>query len=465
VIKMLFFDYRDFEIVDGLERKIEPPRKHRGNPVLVSDHPGEGNSMSFYGSVIRRPTDGLWQMWYTVRSPKIGSAAVCAESDDGIVWRRPAFDVARMGRKKTHIVFADYPHGLTVIYDEAEERPGWKYKLMAGAAPSHRISAYRSADGVHWLPAAENPVIGTNPDCPMSLHRARDGRYVLYCRPGFADRRVGRRESWDFRHWTEPRTVYDQEPGDHPQTQFYGLGATPYGPYEIGTLWVYHTDPDDMDFYKMKGHQQPELVYTRTGHAWRRAALGTPWIRLGRAGSWEWGNIQCASSPVLLDDEIRFYYVGMKSAHGTRGYRGKGPRCGIGFASMKPDRFVAMRTRRSGRVLTRPFWTETPRFFINARTSREGVIRAAVLDLEGKPIRGFDAGNCVPVTGDSTRHELRWRNDPDRSALAHREIRLDVRIRKGKLYALCSGSPEEERRYQEFRIPGFMRMELEKGRM
>jgi hypothetical protein len=280
MLKLLFCDYRDFEIVDGFTRVVLPPRKSQRNPVLLSDHPVEGDWTSLYGSVIRRPQDGLWQMWYTVRPPAGGRALAYAESEDGMEWHRPASDVVVIDDQETHLVSDQDPHGASVIYDERDERPGWGYKLLTGAAPPDRISAYRSGDGIHWLPAVENPVIGANPDCPMSLHRAHEGRYVLYCRPGWADRRVARRESWDFRHWSEPRIVMDQEPGDHPQMQFYGLGAIPYGDYEIGTRWICHTEAKDMGFWRMHGRQQAELAYTRSSYAWHRAELGQAWISL-----------------------------------------------------------------------------------------------------------------------------------------------------------------------------------------
>ncbi len=61
-VKFLFLDYRQFEVVDGFTRQLEPPRKY-GKSLFVSDQPWEGNWIQLYGSVIRRP-DGLWQMWY-----------------------------------------------------------------------------------------------------------------------------------------------------------------------------------------------------------------------------------------------------------------------------------------------------------------------------------------------------------------------------------------------------------------
>jgi hypothetical protein len=217
----------------------------------------------------------------------------------------------------------------------------------------------------------------------MSFHRAYDGRSVLYCRPGWVDCSVSRRESWDPRHWSEPYIAIDQEPGDHPQTQFYGLGAIPYGPSEIGTLWCYHTDAEDMGFWKMHGHHQPGLVCARSGYAWHHAELGRPWIPLGQEDTWEWGGIQPASAPMLRDGKIRFYYVAICTEHGAEAHGGPNPRCGLGLAWMKPDRFVGVTSPAERHILTRAFWTETPEFYINADMTSGGQLWAEVQDLEG----------------------------------------------------------------------------------
>jgi hypothetical protein len=463
VIKFLFLDFRAVETVDGFERRLEAPRKRRENPLLQSDDPAEGNSMSMYGSVVQRE-DGLFQMWYTVNHPTLYGAMAYAQSEDGLHWQRPALDVVKYKGRRTHLVFAKSPHGTTILYDRAESRSGWKYKMLTGAAPSHRICAFRSADGIHWVDAAENPVTGSNPDCPMSLHRAADGHYVAYHRPGFGDRRVARSESWDFAHWSQPHIVIDQEAGDGPQTQFYGMGSIPYGPYELGTLWIYRTDPANMDFYKMRGGQQhAELAYCRSGYAWHRAALGEPFIPHGRAGSWDGGCLQAASSPLLLEDEIRFYYAGQRPLHSeSKDWKGKEPRCGIGLASCKPDRFVSLTAARRGKLLTRPFWTQTPLFFINADVAKGGQVRMGVLDSDGKAIQGFGIADCLPVTGDSIQHAVVWRGQGDASVLANRQIRLQVEARNARLYSLFSGTAEESRRYWEFRIPYFLAMDLER---
>lgn len=467
MIKFLFFDYRQLERIDGFVRTLMPPQRRTAEPLLTSQQTWGTDFLTTYGSVIRRPGDGLFQLWYTTLSPDGKLLLAYAESPDGLVWERPALDILKIKGRKTNVVFDQDPHGSAVIYDDTDSRPGWKYKMMTGAAPSGRISVFRSADGMHWSPAAENPVIGSNPDCPMSFCRLPDGRFVAYHRPGFADRRVGRTESWNFRNFSEAAVVMEPDQNDPPNTQLYGMGAAVYGAYMIGTLWVYHTDVDEMGFYKMTGYQAPELVHSRGTVCWHRTAQGVPWIPVEKdKRRFDSGQVQPVSAPVFLEDEVRFYYVGQRERHGAKmEWAGPPPRAGLGLASCKPDRFVAVTAKGDGRLLTRPFWTETPRFCVNAKVTRGGWLRAEILTVEGTPIPGFRLQDCLPVTGDSTEHVLAWRGSPDAAVLANREIRLRLTCRNTELYSLFAGTPAETKRYWDFRIATFVNMEAEKARL
>jgi len=453
MIKFLFFDYRQFEQVDGFTRRLEPPRKH-GEPLFTStQQPWYKNYLQLYGSVIRRP-DGPFQMWYSTGGWNEMHVAY-AESDDGIDWRHPKLDIVRCKRRKTSIVMAGRAIGAAVIYDEREPRETWRYKMLCAPDPPVRIGAFRSADGIHWAPAAENPVIGTHPDGPICLMRQTDGRYVAYHRPSHGDRRVARTESWDFVNWSETKAVLEPDQDDPTNIQFYGMGAIPYGEYEIGTLWIYRTVPDDMSWTKFfGGAQYPELTHSRGGYAWHRTAQGTPWIGLSKdEGALERCQIRMASQPVLMEDEIRYYYAGCKSCHGEEGKPIAGPRWGLSFASCKPDRFVSVTARQRGRILTRPFWVDTPEFFVNAKVSRSGHIRAEITDIDARPIPGFEMRNGLHVKGDSCYHELTWRHGPDPSGLANREIRIRLEVQKAKLYSIAAGSEPEARRYWDFTLP------------
>ncbi|MBM4086315.1 MAG: hypothetical protein FJ272_16140 [Planctomycetes bacterium] len=457
MIKLLFLDYRQFERVDGFQRQLEPPRKH-GAPLLASDQePWERNLLQFYGSVLRRP-DGIFQMWYSAggfSQMKIGYA----ESEDGIAWRRPALGVMEWQGRKTNIVMDGCPIGATVIYDEREPRETWRYKMLCAPEPVTRISAFRSADGIHWTPAAENPVLGVHPDGPMGLLRQRDGRYAAYHRPGLGDRRVARSESWDFAHWSEPKVVVEPDQDDPTNVQFYGMGAILYGAYEIGTLWTYRTVASDMSWTKFFGGVMwPEFVHSRGGYAWHRTAQGVPWIPLSDEG-FDRRQIRMASQPVLLPDEIRFYYAGCWKGHAYDGKAEQGEALwAISFAACKPDRFVSVTATSEGRILTRPFWTENPCFFVNAEVAPGGCIRAEITDVEAKPIPGFELENSLPIVGDSCYHRLGWKGAPEPSSLANREIRIRLEAKAAKLYSVFAGSEQEGRRYWDFDLPDCLPM-------
>ena len=277
--KLLFFDFRELERVEGFTREIEPLTKRGDGPLLQPNEPWEHANLQLFGSVLR-DANGLFRAWYSVIEPPWKIRIAYAESDDGVEWHKPALDVFKHGEQWTNIVFTAQPLGPAVIEDENDPRREWRFKLLTGAEPSGCITAYRSAYGVHWHPARTfsrraQPAISTEPDCPIGFLRASDGRYVAYHRMAGFGRRVFRSESWDFEHWSgEPRMVLEPDADDPPQTQFYGLGAAAYGPYEIGALWRYATDVDDLGPHKRLGLQTPELAYARAGTAWHRAAPG-----------------------------------------------------------------------------------------------------------------------------------------------------------------------------------------------
>ncbi len=449
MLKFLFFDYREIETIHGFRREPRGPVKCPTNPLFEADEPWENGNMQLYGSVVKAP-GRPFQLWYSFIHPPFTIYLGYAESDDGLAWRKPPRDVWEFEGQKTNVVFAQEPHGPAIIYDDAEERADWKYKMVCGAAPSHAICAYRSPDGIVWTPVRPRfPVISTSPDCPMALLREPDGRYAAFHRLAGHGRRVFRSESWDFLYWSgEPRMIMEPDAGDAAQVQFYGMGAAAYGSYEIGTLWMYHTDPADPGLGKMAGYQEAELTYARQGHCWHRAAQGTPFIPHGEPGSWEQGNLQCASAPVFLEDEIRYYYAATTQFHCSR-WELQPQKAGLGMASMKPDRFVALVAgEETAEFVTCAFRPPAPHFFVNAKTEGEGWVKVEMLDSAGNALPGFTAAGCVPLSGDSTGQAIVWK--PGAAWPEGQDVRLRVQARRADVYSVFSCEPAETGAYWKF---------------
>jgi len=451
MIKFLFFDYREIENISGFARQLERPVKHPSNPLFVADQPWENGNMQFYGSVVKaegRP----FQMWYSVIHKPWRMYMAYAESEDGFEWRRPLLDIYTFNGERTNIVFTKAPHGPAVIYDPADPREDWRYKMVAGAEPSHAICAFRSADGIRWTPVRNFPVIGTNPDCPMGLLRTPNGRYAAYHRLHGLGRRVCRSESYDFLYWTsEPRMVMEPDAGDPTQIQFYGMGAAAYGSYEIGTLWIFHTDPDEYIDWKPGGYQEAELTYARSGYAWHRAAQGTPFIPHGGPGDWDCGNLQCASQPVFLDDEIRYYFVGTNMRHCPH-WELEPQRAGVGVATLKPDRFVALVAgAEPAELRTCAFTLASADLFVNASTGPGGWVRLGIEDETAKTIEGLAPSDAIPLAGDSTAHRVRWRTNS--SLPVGKPVRFHLSAREARIYSIYVVAPGEKPAYYRFTAP------------
>ena len=452
MIKFLFFDYRELEIATGFTREPQQPVKDPGNPIFVPDAPWEHHSMQFYGSVIK-PPGKPFQMWFSTRGN------LCyAESEDGITWTRPKLNLFPLEDAATNNVVFQRPHGAALIYDSEDPREDWQYKMLAGAAPSGCISVFHSPDGIHWQPGvrapwnpAPYPVIGTNPDCPIGFVRTPDGRYAGYHRWPHYHRRVCRSESWDFTTWTnERRMVFEPDVLDPPQTQFYGMGVTAYGSYELGTLWMYHTDPDDFEWSKMSGLEEAELAYSRSGWAWHRAAQGTPFIPSGGPAEWDRGNLQCASQPVFLNEEIRYYFAASEQRH-IRGWERLVRHGGLGIARLKPDRFVALTAGdQPAELLTFMFDLPSTDLFVNADIAQNGSVRVALLDLAANAIDGYELADCEAITGDALNHRVRWRGIGQSAAPVGQRARLRVEARNARVFSIYATEPNERPVYHRF---------------
>ena len=467
MIKFLFFDNRDYELVQGFDCVLEQPRKHSANPLVEADKPWE-HAIILYGSVVKAK-DQPFQLWYSALEPpslagRQGSAWKVrlgfAESDDGILWRKPNFDLFPNQGGQTNVVFDQDPHGPVVIYDDADPREAWKYKMVCGWNPESyfggHVHAFHSPDGIHWSSVQDEPIIGNDPDAPMSLVRRPDGTYAAYLRVAKVPdrtfiRRIGRSESTDFVNWSRVRVVLEPGPGDPPQFQMYGMGATMYGDYEIGTLWAYHTDLNDTSPNKMGGYQVAELTYSRRGTAWHRAMQGQAFIPHGDETDWDSGNLQCASAPVFLDDEIRYYFASSNVRHDSN-WEEKPGRFGVGMASLKPDRFIALVAGdQPAEMYTRRFSLKSPEVYVNADIATDGAVRLELLDEEGRPLPGFELSRCVPITGDSLSHPVHWEGEPNLSEILDRPIRWRLQATRAKVYAVWMPDGEPEISYHRFR--------------
>ncbi|MFH1086256.1 MAG: hypothetical protein V1772_10905 [Chloroflexota bacterium] len=192
------------------------------------------------------------------------------------------------------------------------------------------------------------------------------------------------------------------------------------------------------------------FTYSRNGLAWHRPAPRQPFIPHGAAGTWEAGNLQAASAPLFLDDEIRYYYAASDVRHSRRWELLPGS-YGIGLARVRPDRFLALKAGPVPvEIYTRVFQLQAPEIRINADVAAGGSIQIELLDAECRPIPGYELARCQLITGDALDHAVRWQDDPDPAPILNQYIRWRLRATRARLYAVWMPNGDAAPRYDRF---------------
>ncbi len=147
--------------------------------------------------------------------------------------------------------------------------------------------------------------------------------------------------------------------------------------------------------------------------------------------------IVTARAPVVMGDELWFYYGGTDKVHDE-------PRvsAAIGLARLRLDGFCSMSHQITGEDNASQGWLITrrepmlkPGVIINARTSARGRITAEILDRKNRVVPGFSKADCQPFTGDSVRHALRWTAERFPESSEAKDYKLRFWLKDAELFS------------------------------
>jgi hypothetical protein len=431
--EQLFLDDYVIGTTAGIVRRVNQVEK-RAEPVLRPTEPWEKGRTVIFGTAIRDSATGLFRMWYY----SAGNMAY-ATSKDGLVWEKPAFDMAPFGGEKTNVVvwrtpnwekelrrppiavpegpFGRFHESLGVLVDPREPDPSRRYKTAFVSInfnykgpqkhPNQKLytpgwlrgmGTAVSPDGLHWK--LENSFASYEVfDIAHLIWDASRGRYVVYGRtflhPGnnkdgrwvkwAIGRAVTRIESPDFRQWSAGELVMGADKQDPPETEIYSMGVLPYEGVYIGLVQMY---------YHVTGKLDLQLAVSRDGHHFTRVEPRVPFIPEGKEGAWDQFNISIGDAPpIAVGEEMWFYYGGRNCRHpGHKMEKHVGPQiwC-IGLAKIKRGRFLALAAGPAGgTVVTKPLSLQERRLSVNANAAG-GSIRITVLDSQERPLPGYEA--------------------------------------------------------------------------
>lgn len=483
----LFLDDYLIENSTHLTRRVQPVTKHPANPLILRTNEHEGVGVTF-PSVIYDEQEKIYKAWVDA----LGPGVFYLTSKDGIQWDRPKLGLfPQFDPEPNHrVVLSGYEFAIKdapkdkLDYLRSRER-GWKYFCNLGGVvkdlrdpdPQRRykmsylwidrnfvrpgatkggkmtgLGVAFSPDGIHWKPVNE-PVSDAIFDCPLHItfdesHR----RWVLLARvfgvstpekkakyagtENFkynGGRAVIRLESEDFLHWTPAKgdLVMASDEIDSAMGEIYSLRAIPYEGIQIGLVHYFHNEPGDVRLYF-------QLAVSRDGKSWQRLSDRSPFLPLGGLGEWDRStHMPPSSDPLIIGDDIWIYYSSRNIIHPSRWkldddspalrdlppYRG-----GIGLATLKRDRFVAMEASlRPGTLRTKPFIPAGRQLHVNAAVPF-GTLSISLLKADGSvqqkvTVQGKDAVD-IAVPGLN-----------DLAGQAGQPIRLEFGLSNGKLFS------------------------------
>jgi hypothetical protein len=418
-----------------VERFVVALQRHPANPVMTKTEPWEGIGPLMQGSVLLDPQDRLFKMWYLIfdeeayKLKRRFSYNVCyAESHDGLSWSKPTLGVfggnggqsncIKLGRNKTQ--------GIDVEWNPKPHSDQDRWLAMHNDSGGVFLSTSR--DGKTFACNYKQAAVRYHSDTHNNFvyDETRD-RWLLFVRPkAYAGNRlpdVGRRrvavqESRDLQTWTRERTVLVPEEGD--AEYFYGMTVFRRGDLFWGALQRYEVTHHHIDC---------ELTWSPDGYQWFRlpGAASRLLLDIGETKSWDAGMVFLAEKPVVVGNELWFYYGASDTPHDRTGV------CAIGLATTKIDRLVGARSApgENGRILTRPL-TVHGDLWINAQA--EGSIRVQVVTVADEIVKGFDAPDCIPFSGDALHHKVMW-GSKSLTELKGRALRLRFFLAGATLYS------------------------------
>jgi hypothetical protein len=452
--------------LSGLEVRPNPATKHAGNPVFEADAAAGDGPRIHRPIVVFDEERRRFTMRYLTDAN--GWRWACAESEDGVEWRRPspAESVAQ-------------PMAFVLPFlDPAETVAARRFKGIlhddAGLKPQALVV---SPDGLNWqtderVPAERLQLPFSEPWGVSYLDAAPqgDGEYKAIGRTWHhAGRALGMMGSMDLYRWHRSEAILDPDAPDKkaasPQKQAECILESNAGPRHedqiqygfchgpIGRNYLLFYAPRDYD-----GRYGLALATSRDGRHFARFHEGRLLLPCGEAGEWDSGFIAASSFggwPCRRGDEFRIYYSAGGWHGGDPGLR---DRFRIGFATQLRDRWgYAQLTRESdiGWITTIPIdmTDATGRaVYVNAsgleRTSgfeRGGRVAAEFLDAETwQPIQGFTCADCLPIEQDGLNLRVRWKDKRSlpRGRACGVRLRFVIEGWMPKLYAFRFGEAE-----------------------
>lgn len=472
--RQLFVD--DFLIeYTNLNRKFHQPVKHPANPLLRPETSIEMNeglcpmAAPFSDGCFYDPQDKLFKLWYMAGW---FDGTALATSSDGIHWERPALDVV----PDTNMVLAPKNDlrrdGASVWLDHDAKDPAERFKMylyaregkIGGRLSAHGGFLLTSPDGIHWKWGGK---IGRSSDNNTFFYNPFRKKWVFTIRresrpaPPWSDpwrHENGRARSyWEntdlkaaLNEWDGAVFWFGADQLDHKRAnytigqepQIYKVDAVGYESLVVGLIQPHYGPANEQcakgGFPKLT---ELQVAFSRDGFHWDRSCretfiAGEP----NDKNSWERGYIHSTGGVCnVVGDKLHFYYTAFKgnesNLHPLEYWSGMYANAATGLAVLRRDGFASMEGEGGGgMLLTRPVIFSGKYLFVNV-DGLQGKLYVEVCGEDGKALPGFTRSDCLPISTDSTKFPVKWKEGDSLESLAGTRVRFKFYLDNTRLYA------------------------------
>lgn len=398
----------------------------KSKPVLTPGKPGapDDRRVYFAGTIIKVGDE--YRMWYAGYDRAATRQCCYATSTDGINWTRPDLGIVTYnGGTANNLVSIDGDQPLKsalflVLHDPEDPNPARRFKMLRERDPENSIKAAFSPDGLHWTSAADDKFIIKGEPSGLVKH---DGLYYTNAHAGAirhpingaAKRTMQTFVSSDFENWTtaahmsfrrdnippRPPTDFEFNRGEQVHT---GAAIWDRGNVFLGFYGQYHnTTSDRRDSWVDIGlvvsrdalHFKEPVPDFRIVASAEELDRAEPRLTQGQA----FENI----------GENTFFWYGIWTETNRDGPTG------VRVATWKRDRLGYFRPApgiEDPHCISRPIDVEKAgtRVFVNVGSASEASpIAVELLDAKLRPIPGYTAADCEPITKSNLRAAVKWK--------------------------------------------------------
>lgn len=165
-------------------------------------------------------------------------------------------------------------------------------------------------------------------------------------------------------------------------------------------------------------------------------------LPVGAPDQFDTARIWSNATPIVLEDEIRFYFGGAENpwrfgkGEYNWGSKKRLPKTGIGVATLPLDRFAGLRPiGKVAQVTLRPrSLAGVKGITVNADAS-QGAVRVELLNAQGYRLAGFAKADAEPLASDGLRQRVTWKS-AGRASLPPQDVMIRIHLENAELFAL-----------------------------